>query len=89
MGIRHWHWDQLIEYSEPASRFTNWNSIASDKIYAGKINSNNRVYSMEAGFLNHLITPYNGLLIKKTTVNRKLEIRIPKFVLNSDNPGSN
>ena len=44
---------------------------------------------MEAGFLNHHITPYNGLLIKKTTVNRKLEIRIPKFVWNSDNPGSN
>ena len=44
---------------------------------------------MEAGFINHWITPYNGLLIKKTTVNRKLEVRISKFVWNSDNPGSN
>ena len=44
---------------------------------------------MEAGFLNHSITPHDGLLIKKTTVERKLEIRIQKFVLNSDNPDSN
>ena len=44
---------------------------------------------MEAGFLNHSITPHDGLLIKKTTVERKLEIRIPKFVWNSDNPDSN
>ena len=44
---------------------------------------------MEARFLNHKITPYNGLLIKKTTVNRNLVVRIPKFVWNSNNPGSN
>ena len=44
---------------------------------------------MEAGFLNHSITPHNGLLIKKTNVDRKLEIPIPKFVWNSDNPDSN
>ena len=42
---------------------------------------------MEAGFLNHLITAHNGLL--KTTVDRKLELRIPKFVWNSDNPDGN
>ena len=51
--------------------------------------SNNRVLSMEAGFLNYLITHNGGSLIKRTTVNRKLEIRIPKFAWNSDEPGSN
>ena len=44
---------------------------------------------MEAGFLNYFITHYNGFLIKRTTLNQKLEIRIPKFVLNLDDPGSN
>ena len=44
---------------------------------------------MEAGFLNYFITPYNGFLIKRTTVDRTLEIRIPKFVWKSDDPGSN
>ena len=44
---------------------------------------------MEYGFLNHWITPHNGLLIKKSTVKQKLEVRIPKFVWNSDNPDSN
>ena len=44
---------------------------------------------MEAGFLNYFITQYNGFLIKKTAVDRTLEIRIPKFVWNSDNPDSN
>ena len=53
--------------------------------YAGKIISDNKVNSMEAGFLNYWITPYIGLLIKKTTVIRKLVIQNPKFVGNSNN----
>ena len=44
---------------------------------------------MEAGFLNYLITHNGGSLIKKTTVNRKMEVRIPKIVWTSDDPGSN
>ena len=44
---------------------------------------------MEAGFLNYFITHYNGFLIKRTTVDRTLEIQIPKFVWNSDDPDSN
>ena len=54
-------------------------------ISAGKIIFDNNVNSMEAGFLNYLITPYIGLLIKKTTIIRILEIRNPKFVWNSNN----
>ena len=44
---------------------------------------------MEAGLLNYLITHNGGSLIKRITVTRKLEIGIPKFVWNSDDPGSN
>ena len=44
---------------------------------------------MEAGFLNYLITHNGGSLIKRATVNQKLEVRIPKFVWTSDDPGSN
>ena len=44
---------------------------------------------MEAGFLNYFITHYNDFLIKRTTVDRTLEIQIPKFVWNLDDPDSN
>ena len=55
----------------------------------GKIISDNKVNSMEAGFLNYWITPYIGLLIKKTTVIRKLVIRNPKIFLEFKQPDSN
>ena len=44
---------------------------------------------MEAGLLNYLITHNGGSLIKRITVNRKLEVRIPKFGWTSDELGSN
>ena len=73
------------KYTKPASRFTKQKFSSTEINSTGKIISDNNVNSMEAGFLNYWITPYIGLLIKKTTVIRKLEIRNPKFVWNSNN----
>ena len=57
--------------------------------YAGKIISDNKVNSMEAGFLNYWITPYIGLLIKKTTCNSETGDSKSKICLEFKQPDSN
>ena len=84
VGMRNLHWDQIQKTHKTSKSFYKLKFSSTEINYAGKIIFDNNVNSMEAGFLNYGITPYIGLLIKKTTVIRKPEIRNPKFVWNSN-----
>ena len=82
--MRNLHWDQIHKTHKTSKSFYKLKFSNTEINYAGKIIFDNNVNSLEAGFLNYWITPYIGLLIKKTTVIQELEIRNPKFVLNSN-----